>query len=349
MSYMRQIPASRNSFDRLQRFLQQSSYEVDGRYMSLRNNASDIAVEFSNATVMTEPSGAVLLRRVNLPFQTGTLTVITGDGRRSALIHAAIGNRTISRGAVQIAGASVSYCGTDIWVQRQSIRSNIIGDNPFRERWYRRVIEACCLEATLRDLPGEDEYIVEADRNRLDASQLQRIALARSVYADAPIVVLDDVLSYQDATSSIALQHNLFSDGGLLRNGTRTTIVSTSNWQSFANMEANFVNVDSSGRVFRTTETDLQNELAAEADVDVNFTQQLKTDAFARSASQLMTRDLLSTLRSEKPISNKIERVGLTSYLGKQGIPPFILGVAAIICFIAFDYLSCTYPSRPKP
>lgn len=344
ISYMKQIPASRNSFDRLQRLMQQTSYEVDGRYMSLQSSTSDVAVQFSNATLMSEPSGDVLLRRVNIPFQKGTLTVITGDDKRSTLIQAAIGNCTISRGAVQIAGTSVSYCGRDIWVQWKSIRSNIVGDNTFRETWYRRVIIACCLETIMHDFPGGDEYIVEAGSHRLDASMLQRIALARSVYSAAPILILDDVLSYQDAASSIALQYNLFSEHGLLRNGT-TTIISAANWQPFANTGAQFINVESSGRVSRTTETDLQNELAAVTDTDVNFTQQLKIDAFAGSAIQLMTRDLLSTIRSEKPIANKIERVRLTRYLGKQGLPSFILGVVTLICFVVLEYLPGTYSS----
>lgn len=334
----------RKSVIRLQQLLQKASYEMDARYTTAQSNNTAFAVQFNKATLQSEPDSEPLLSNVNISFARGTLFIVTGDEKRRTLLQAAIGNCTISQGIVQIGGKSISYCGSDSWVQRKSIKDNIIGGRHFHETWYRRVIQACCLEDTIDRLPGGNEHIVETSSKRLDLGQLQRLALARSVYSGADIIVLDDVLNYQDATTSATIRHNLFFHDGLLRNGS-TVLIATENWQPFINVGAQFVSVDNNGQVSQTSQTSLLTRLAAEttlaANVDVNVTKQLKKDVFAGSANQLMTRDLLSNIRMETPIANKIKGASLTQYLGRDGVLTFCLFVAGIIVVLTLENIEC--------
>lgn len=328
----------RKSVIRLQKLLQQSSYELDAHYTAVKDDNSAPAVLFSGATLSSEPGRDPLLDNINMPFIRGTLTIITGSEKRSALAQAAIGNCTITQGVVQMGCNSMSYCGKDIWVQRRSIRDNIIGSCRFQDAWYSRVIRACCLDEVIEELPGGNDHVVETTTKRLDSSQLQRLALARSVYSLTDVIVLDDVLSYQDAATSATIRHNLFSHGGLLRHGS-TVLVATNDWQAFLNMGAHFVNVESNGQVSRTTQANLLATLAAETAMEAgaDMTKQLKRDLLAGSANQLMTQDLLSNIRNEQPPANKIEQASLLKYLGNDGIKPFCLSLAAMVIFIVLE------------
>lgn len=330
---------------RLQELLQKASYEMDARYTTAQDKNPSFAVRFNKATLRPEPGVAPVLKNVNMSFTRGMLTLIIGDDKRRALLQAAIANCTISQGIVEIGGKSISYCGNDAWVQRRSVKENITGGGHCHESWYRRVIQACCLEETIDYLPGGNEHIVETSSKRLDSSQLQRLALARSVYSGADIIILDDVLNHQDAATSATIWHNLFFHGGLLRNDTTTVLLATENWQPFVDMGAQFVSVDNNGQVSKISRASLLARLTAEATLatqaDVNVTKQLKRDVFAGSANHLMIRDLLSNIRNETPIANKMEAATLTQYLGKDGVIIFRLVIAIMIAVLALENIEC--------
>ncbi|EXL91376.1 hypothetical protein NOF04DRAFT_17897 [Fusarium oxysporum II5] len=61
----------------------------------------------------------------------------------------------------------------------------------------------------------------------LSGGQRQRIALARAVYAQNPILFLVNPLSGVDHTTSKHIVQALFRDGGLLRSGNITVLITT--------------------------------------------------------------------------------------------------------------------------
>lgn len=326
---------------RLQQLLEKASYELDGRYITAQSKNPSFAVQFNNATLLAEPGGEPLLNNVNISFARGSLSLVTGNEKRRTLLQAAIGNCTISEGIVQIGSSSISYCGSDIWIQRKSIKENIIGGRRFQQTWYQQVIQACCLEEVIDRLPGNSEYIVETSSTRLNLSQLQRVALARSVYSGADMIILDDIFSHQDAATSATIRHNLFFHDGLLRHNT-TVLIATEDWQSFVNMAAQFISIEN-GQVSRTNQESLLARLTAETalQTDADITKQLKRDVFAGSANQLMIRDLLSNMRNEEPIANKIEGARFIKYLGRDGVLTFCFALIVIIVFLALENIEC--------
>ena len=78
------------------------------------------------------------------------------------------------------------------WLEAGSVRDNILCGAPMRVDWYAAVIDACCLEADLLRFEQGDAMEVGERGVRLSDGQQARVALARAVYADADVYVLDE-------------------------------------------------------------------------------------------------------------------------------------------------------------
>lgn len=75
----------------------------------------------------------------------------------------------------------------------------------YEELRYRQVLRECCLEADLTTFPGGDQALVAGSGATLSGGQRARISLARAVYSQAEIILLDDPLSAVDARVSQCL------------------------------------------------------------------------------------------------------------------------------------------------
>ena len=101
-------------------------------------------------------------------------------------------------GSLKVDG-SVFYVPQEPWIFTASVRQNIIFGKPFIKEKFHRVIKACSLEQDLKSLPdGEKTQIGEKGIN-LSGGQRARIGLARAIYSEAQIYLLDDPLSAVDA------------------------------------------------------------------------------------------------------------------------------------------------------
>lgn len=105
------------------------------------------------------------------------------------------------------------------WLQRGTIRENILFGKAYDESKYKNVINACCLSDDLLLLPAGDSTGVGEGGTTLSGGQKARIALARAVYQDKSIYLLDDIISAVDVkVARHIFQHCIM---GLLRNKTR--------------------------------------------------------------------------------------------------------------------------------
>ncbi|KAL1920360.1 uncharacterized protein VTP21DRAFT_737 [Calcarisporiella thermophila] len=117
---------------------------------------------------------------------------------KSSLLLGLLDQIDIPSGSVHLNGRA-SYSSQVAWLFNGTIQENIIFGLEYDEERFKRVIRACALEDDLRHFPEREHKVVEERGANLSGGQQARINLARAVYADADIYLLDDPLSAVDS------------------------------------------------------------------------------------------------------------------------------------------------------
>ncbi|SPP86203.1 probable multidrug resistance-associated protein lethal(2)03659 isoform X2 [Drosophila guanche] len=139
------------------------------------------------------------LNCVNLRVQPGTMLGIvgrTGSGK-SSLMQAILGELRSESGEIKVNG-TISYASQEPWLFSGTVRQNILFGQPMDRRRYTKVVKKCALERDFDLLPYKDKTIVGERGASLSGGQKARISLARAVYRETSIYLLDDPLSAVD-------------------------------------------------------------------------------------------------------------------------------------------------------
>ena len=140
-----------------------------------------------------------ILQDINFFAPSKSLTVITGPvgSGKSTLLSAIAGEISNASGTIDYQG-SVIYLPQTAWVFSGTIKENILFGQPFEESKYERIIDVCALKEDFQRLPDGDQTVVGERGEVLSGGQQARVSLARAVYADGDIYLLDDPLSAVD-------------------------------------------------------------------------------------------------------------------------------------------------------
>ncbi|XP_023313499.1 multidrug resistance-associated protein 4-like [Trichogramma pretiosum] len=139
------------------------------------------------------------LNNVDMEVETGKLCAIIGQvgAGKSSLLSAILGEITLIHGNVRVKG-SVSYASQEAWVFGATVRQNIIFGQAYDRQRYNRVVKACALLKDFKQFPQGDQTIVGERGSSLSGGQKARLNLARAVYRQADIYLMDDPLSAVD-------------------------------------------------------------------------------------------------------------------------------------------------------
>ncbi|XP_068992206.1 probable multidrug resistance-associated protein lethal(2)03659 isoform X2 [Neodiprion pinetum] len=168
-------------------------------------NKEQWAIKLTNVTAKWEPySPENTLDSVNLQFDKGKLYAVIGmvGAGKSSLLSVLLGELPLSETkefSDVIVKGSLSYAGQDAWVFGATVRQNIIFGQPYERQRYHRVTKACALLSDFEQFSQGDLTIVGDRGSSLSGGQRARINLARAVYRQADIYLLDDPLSAVDA------------------------------------------------------------------------------------------------------------------------------------------------------
>lgn len=148
-----------------------------------------------------DASSTFTLSRVNLNIdRPGKLVAIVGKvgSGKSCFLSAIAGMLPALEGSVEVNG-DISFLTQGGLLVNSTVRDNILFGLPYNEEHYQRTCEACELAADFKNLPKGDQTEVGEKGATLSGGQKARVGLARAVYADRPIYLLDDPLSAVDS------------------------------------------------------------------------------------------------------------------------------------------------------
>lgn len=117
---------------------------------------------------------------------------------KSSLLSALAGDMRITNGTVRIS-TTRAFCPQYAWIQNTSVRNNILFGKEYEESWYDKVIDACALTPDLEILPSGDQTEIGERGITVSGGQKQRLNIARAIYFNADLVLMDDPLSAVDA------------------------------------------------------------------------------------------------------------------------------------------------------
>lgn len=202
------------SFSRIVKFLEAPELETS----SVRNERSGGNTDYSILTKSADLSweenvAKPTLRNINLEIRPGQKTAICGEvgSGKSTLLAAILGEVPIVQGSVQVFG-SIAYVSQSSWIQTGSIRDNVIFGAPMDSHRYQETLEKCSLLKDLELLPYGDLTEIGERGVNLSGGQKQRIQLARALYQNADIYLLDDPFSAVDAQTATSLFNEYVKD-----------------------------------------------------------------------------------------------------------------------------------------
>uniref|UniRef100_A0A3Q2QHM4 Multidrug resistance-associated protein 1 n=1 Tax=Fundulus heteroclitus TaxID=8078 RepID=A0A3Q2QHM4_FUNHE len=162
---------------------------------------------------------------LNVCIPEGSLVAVVGHvgSGKSSLLSALLGEMDKLEGVVAVKG-SVAYVPQQAWIQNSTLKENIVFGQGKREDWYNQVVEACALQPDLEILPAGDETEIGEKGVNLSGGQKQRLSLARAVYCDRAVYLLDDPLSAVDAHVGKHIFDHVIGPQGILKDKTRVLV-----------------------------------------------------------------------------------------------------------------------------
>ena len=150
----------------------------------------------------TSQSNATALTDINLELREESLTCVIGTvgSGKTALLLALAGELTESKGSIDRRYSTLAYAAQDPWIMNGTVKENIVmGHLLFNVNLYQDIVDACGLAHDFEQFLDGEETIVGDRGVQCSRGQRARIGLARALYRDADVVLLDDPLSAVDS------------------------------------------------------------------------------------------------------------------------------------------------------
>ncbi|CAL9163031.1 unnamed protein product [Musa hybrid cultivar] len=197
------IAQTKVSIDRIQDFIKEE--EQKRLKPSNQSETSEIGVEIEpgeytwEADSMSRTPTLKIEKKIHIMRgEKVALCGAVGSGKSSFLCSIIGEIPWISGGRVSVLG-SRAYVPQSAWIQTGTIQENVLFGKEMDRRWYREVMEACALDRDVGAWADGDLTVVGERGINLSGGQKQRIQLARAIYNNADIYLLDDPFSAVDA------------------------------------------------------------------------------------------------------------------------------------------------------
>uniref|UniRef100_A0A673LR56 Multidrug resistance-associated protein 4 n=1 Tax=Sinocyclocheilus rhinocerous TaxID=307959 RepID=A0A673LR56_9TELE len=259
---------------------------------------------------------------------------------QSSLLSTVLGELPAEKGVIKVKG-ELTYASQQPWVFPGTIRSNILFGKELQPQRYESVLRACALKRDMELLPDGDLTVIGDRGATLSGGQKARVNLARAVYQDADIYLLDDPLSAVDAEVGRHLFEQCIC--GILKE--KPTILVTHQLQYLKAADQILV-LKEGHMVARGTYSELQRS-------GVDFTSLLKKDVEeegekgeaprsprSRTLSQNSVRSHSSSVLSVEPVHTMTEETRTEGTIGLRMYWKYFRAGANVIMLISFVLLN---------
>lgn len=190
------------SIKRIQNFLLNTEIQLE----NIESTTDPIAVEIIDGSAKWKED--LTLNGISLSVKPGQLVAIVGHVGcgKSSLLNVILKELQLVSGKIYING-NISYAPQDAWLFCASVRDNILFGGEMDAERYNEVVRICALETDFKTLPFGDHTMVGGRGASLSGGQKARINLARAVYRNSDIYLLDEPFASVDARVAKQIFH----------------------------------------------------------------------------------------------------------------------------------------------
>ncbi|XP_060081600.1 ATP-binding cassette sub-family C member 10-like [Ylistrum balloti] len=140
---------------------------------------------------------------------------------KSSFLHAVLAEMAREHGSISVSNLQQGFAlaSQEPWIQHSTIRDNVLFGNPFNGKKYAEILRAVSLQKDMKMFQTGDKTEVGENGVTLSGGQKARLALARAVYQEKDVYLLDDPLAAVDSHVARHIYDKCIM--GLLKNKTR--------------------------------------------------------------------------------------------------------------------------------
>ena len=206
--------------------------------IDIKNNESNDINEIKldkNKTNKETSKDIILLKNISLEIKGGEFIIIlgpTGSGKTS-LFNAILNNCHIySSSSKSIINGELSYYSQQPWIISDTLKNNILFFKKYDQEKYLKIIKMCQLEKDLELLPYGENTEINSTSSNVSGGQRARISLARALYKEADLYLIDDPFASIDNKVGTEIFKEVFCN--YLKNKTRILITNEMRGLSYA-------------------------------------------------------------------------------------------------------------------
>ena len=216
------VRESKVSLDRVQELLLAEEKDI---FESVKTNSDSGRIEINNVTASWPGTSESVLKNIDLKIEPGSLVGVIGQvgAGKSSFLSLLLGElKKESADSSKIVPRNIGYVPQEAWIFGGTIRENILLGKPFNEEKYSEIIRVCSLVTDLKNFKNNDQTFVGEKGLTLSGGQRARINLARALYQNASLYLLDDPLAAVDTK----VVNSLYNDAitGYLSTKTRVLV-----------------------------------------------------------------------------------------------------------------------------
>ncbi|CAL8993869.1 unnamed protein product [Prunus brigantina] len=225
------ITQTKVSIDRIQEFVKEDQMKPTPCHTS---KVSDVMVvldagEYAWKTTEQDLKKPTIKVTEKIEIMKGSKVAVCGSvgSGKSSLLLSILGEiPKISEAGAKVYGTK-AYVPQSAWIQTGTIRENVLFGKEMNKGRYEYVLEICALDHDVNTWANGDLTVVGERGMNLSGGEKQRIQLARAVYSDSDVYILDDPFSAVDAHTGTHLNWNVLQKCLLQHLSMKTVIYAT--------------------------------------------------------------------------------------------------------------------------